>query len=74
MSRLSPPQTAPVIRFEYLNWLAADPLPRDQAQSHRLHEPERLVTSIDPTYEAMPFNHPNLRLPFPSTDDDDRGG
>lgn len=25
-------------------------------------------------YLDMPTNHPNLRLPFPATDEDDRGG
>ncbi|MCW9015046.1 MAG: hypothetical protein OQL06_14850 [Gammaproteobacteria bacterium] len=25
-------------------------------------------------YQNMEFNHPNLRLPFPATNDDDRGG
>jgi hypothetical protein len=25
-------------------------------------------------YKAMPFNHPNLRLPFSASVDDDRGG
>lgn len=93
------------IKFEYLNWLASDPLPRDQTQSHRLHEPEHLINSIDPmtghdiedvtnhpslvdgkltiyfeteatrkAYLGMPLNHPNLRLPYPATLDDDRGG
>ncbi len=74
MSRLSPFQAAPAIRFEHLNWLAIDPLQRDQTQSRRLHEPEHLITTIDPTYQATPVNHPNLRLPYPSADDDDRGG
>ena len=25
-------------------------------------------------YQNIPFDHPNLRLPYPATDDDDRGG
>jgi hypothetical protein len=25
-------------------------------------------------YIDMPLNHPNLRLPYPATDEDDRGG
>jgi len=25
-------------------------------------------------YQNMPFDHPNLRLPYPATNDDDRGG
>lgn len=45
-SRLS--LTPPFIRFEFANWVATDPLPRDQAQSHRLHEPNHLINTIDP--------------------------
>jgi hypothetical protein len=101
----SPSRTIPIVRFEYLNWLAIDPLPRDQTQSRRLHEPEHRINTIDPmngydienvshhpslvdgnltvyfeteaTYKSyldMPLNHPNLRLPYPAKDDDDRGG
>ena len=70
----SPSRTTPAIKFEYLNWLAIDPLPRDQTQSQRLHEPEHPITTIDPVYQGTPLNHPNLRLPYPATDNDDRGG
>lgn len=31
-----------------LNYVGTDPLPRDAEQSHRLHEPEQMLTSIDP--------------------------
>ena len=41
-------QHTPAIRFEDLNWVATPPLPRDQEQSHRLHEPDHLVGTIDP--------------------------
>ena len=34
--------------FERINWIADDPLPRDREQSHRLHEPDHLINSIDP--------------------------
>lgn len=34
--------------FDNLNWIAADPLPRDKEQSHRLHEPDHLINTIDP--------------------------
>ena len=34
--------------FNYLNYVGTDPLPRDQTQSTRLHEPEQLLTCIDP--------------------------
>lgn len=30
------------------NWVGTDCLPRDQEQSHRLHEPEHMNNSIDP--------------------------
>jgi hypothetical protein len=36
------------IRFEELNWVASSALPRDQEQSHRLHEPDHLIGTIDP--------------------------
>ena len=36
------------INFDNLNWVAADPLPRDKEQSHRLHEPDHLINTIDP--------------------------
>jgi len=74
MSIFSPAQETPAIKFEYLNWLATDALPRDQTQSHRLHEPKHLIKTFDPAYEDTPLNHPNLRLPYPAADDDDRGG
>jgi hypothetical protein len=41
-------QHTPAIRFEDLNWVATPPLPRDQEQSHRLHEPDHLIGTIDP--------------------------
>lgn len=37
-----------VHRFDALNYVATDCLPRDQEQSRRLHEPERIMTNIDP--------------------------
>jgi hypothetical protein len=95
----------PALKFESLNWVASDPLPRDQAQSHRLHEPEYRINTIDPmtgddirdatshpsladgnltvyfeteatrqAYLDMPVDHPNLHLPYPASEDDDRGG
>jgi YHS domain-containing protein len=41
-------QKTPGLRFEELNWVATTPLPRDQEQSHRLHEPDHLIGTIDP--------------------------
>jgi hypothetical protein len=48
MSTTSPTKTTPAIKFENPNWIASAPLPRDQAQSHRLHEPEHRINTIDP--------------------------
>ena len=33
---------------EYSNWRVAHDMPRDQIQSHRLHEPEFRINTIDP--------------------------
>ena len=99
------PRTATALKFESLNWVATDPMPRDQAQSHQVHVPEHRINTIDPmtgndiadvthhpcmedgnltiyfeteesrnSYQLMPLNHPNLRLPYPAGDSDDRGG
>jgi hypothetical protein len=35
-------------RFEALNWVASEALPRDKEQSHRLHEPDHQVSTTDP--------------------------
>ncbi len=101
----TPFQKAPVLKFESLNWVATDPMPRDQAQSHRVHEPEFRINTIDPmtgddiedvkshpsladgnltvyfeteatrkAFVDLPVDHPNVCLPFPATDEDDRGG
>lgn len=43
MRTLPPSHANPTIKFEYLNWIGTDPLPRDQAHSLRLHAPEYLV-------------------------------
>lgn len=40
--------TAPAINFDGINWIGTEPLPRDQEQSHRLHEPTHMVNTIDP--------------------------
>ena len=34
--------------FNVANYVATDPLPRDQTQSSRLHEPAQMLTYIDP--------------------------
>jgi hypothetical protein len=38
----------PSIRLESPNWVANDTLPRDQTQSHLLHQPDHLINTIDP--------------------------
>lgn len=45
----SPHEPETVIhRYDSLDYVATDPMPRDQGQSSRLHEPDLMVTSIDP--------------------------
>lgn len=34
--------------YDSLNYVAMEPLARDQAQSRRLHEPNQMITTIDP--------------------------
>ena len=48
--------------FDALDYVGTDPLARDQAQSGRLHEPNLMITSIDPItgndierFEGSPF-------------------
>jgi YHS domain-containing protein len=48
MNNQKPLQHSPHIRFEELNRVASSALPRDQEQSHRLHEPDHLISTIDP--------------------------
>jgi len=48
MSKTSIFRTQPTIRFEFANWVATDPLPRDRTQSKLLHEPKFRIDSIDP--------------------------
>jgi hypothetical protein len=63
MNTLSLHPKTPAIRFEFLNWVATDPLPRDQVQSTHLHEPEHRINTIDPMTGADISNvtsHPSL--------------
>lgn len=34
--------------YNSLAYVATDPMPRDQEQSRRLHQPERMISTIDP--------------------------
>ena len=48
MSHQKPLQHSQQIQFGELNWVASSALPRDREQSHRLHEPDHLIGTIDP--------------------------
>lgn len=63
MNTLTAEQKQKVIRFEDLNWVASEALPRDKEQSHRLHEPDHLVNTIDPISGRDIWNlaaHPSI--------------
>lgn len=44
----TPTATVPSPAVENFNWVETAPLPRDREQSHRLHEPDHLINTIDP--------------------------
>lgn len=48
MYTITPGNNEPDIRFGEANWISKSPLPRDQEQSHHLHEPTSMISSIDP--------------------------
>jgi len=48
MNSDSPMSGNVVHRFDAINYVASEHLARDAEQSHRLHEPESLITTIDP--------------------------
>lgn len=59
----TPLQHTSAIRFGDLNWVATEALPRDKEQSHRLHEPDHLVNTIDPISGRDIWNlaaHPSI--------------
>ena len=63
MNNQKPLQRSQHIRFEELNWVASSALPRDRDQSHRLHEPDHLIGTIDPMTGRDIINvieHPSL--------------
>jgi hypothetical protein len=63
MKSQKPLQHTPHIRFEELNWVASSALPRDREQSHRLHEPDHLIGTIDPMTGRDIFDvksHPSI--------------
>jgi hypothetical protein len=48
MSKSSAKTLDPRPGSDGINWVGTDPLPRDTQQSRRLHEPEHMITTIDP--------------------------
>lgn len=48
MNTSSEPKGSIVHNFDALNYVANDPLPREAEPSHRLHEPEQILSSTDP--------------------------
>ncbi len=53
----------PVHNYNFINYVGTDPLPRDQTQSLRLHEPTQMLSCIDPiTGQEIedPTGHPYL--------------
>lgn len=48
MSLTSRTSNANALSMESLNWSDSDFLPRDQNQSNRLHEPNLMISSVDP--------------------------
>jgi hypothetical protein len=48
MRSSAPTPNADTLAFDTLNWVATESLPRDQTQSRRLHEPESMISTIDP--------------------------
>ena len=48
METLTSVYREPAIKFGEAGWISKGPLPRDQKQSHRLHEPASMISSIDP--------------------------
>jgi hypothetical protein len=55
---------APALRFEDLNWVASSPLPRDREPSHRQHEPDHMINTLDPVtgHDIVDVrSHPHLQ-------------
>ena len=48
MSPVASMEETTSLGFNASHWVATDPLPRDREQSHRLHEPEHMINTIDP--------------------------
>jgi hypothetical protein len=48
MSSTMDTEKTTVHMYDSPNYIAREPLARDQAQSRRLHQPEQMITTIDP--------------------------
>jgi len=48
MRSSAPTPNSDTLGYDTLNWVSTESLPRDQKQSRRLHEPEAMITTIDP--------------------------
>ncbi len=48
MKSVAMPANSTVHDYAAINYVGTDALPRDMQQSHRLHEPEAMLTAIDP--------------------------
>ena len=74
MNPVTPIEHTTTLGFNAIRWAGTDALPRDREQSHRLHEPEYLMNTIDPITGADihdPASHPyiedgNLTIYFES--------
>jgi len=63
MNTLTSIYKEPDIKFGEAGWISKSPLPRDQQQSHRLHEPVSMISSIDPVngHDVMGVTgHPSI--------------
>ena len=63
MNKENPLQDRHTVRHEELNWVASSALTRDCEQSHRLHEPDHMIGTIDPmTGRDIPdvVGHPSV--------------
>lgn len=48
MDKTIPVDSVAKIKYGEAGWIASSALPRDMAQSHRLHEPTSMINNIDP--------------------------
>lgn len=58
MDTLTLNKNQPEIIYGEADWVSGSALPRDQEQSHRLHEPTSMISNIDPItgHDVMDVN------------------